>query len=118
MWTQANWCQFNQETRTNNGVKGYHNKLKQNCKQANAEFSTLVKELHKEAVFIHTTTVHVFCEQTTRKRKPAQLVRQEKLDSLWEKLIKKDIDAFRVVEKAANLNTPKITGQLKTQGQT
>ncbi|CAL4061183.1 unnamed protein product [Meganyctiphanes norvegica] len=106
MWNPSNWGHFNQAIRTNNDVEGFHNKMNHICQQANVEFSTLVKELHKEAVFIHTTAVHVFRGQTTRKRKPAQVACQDQLESLWEQLSNKKIDAFRVVKKAAGLITP------------
>ena len=64
MWNPSNWGQFDQAIRTNNDVEGFHNKMNHICQKPNVEFSTLVKELHKEAVFIYTTAVHVFRGQT------------------------------------------------------
>ena len=103
MWNPSNWGQFDQAIRTNNDVEGFHNKMNHICQKPNVEFSTLVKELHKEAGFIHTTAVRVFTGETTRKRKPAQVARQDKLNSLWDQLRNKKIDGLRVVEKAAGM---------------
>ncbi|CAG2216975.1 unnamed protein product [Mytilus edulis] len=45
----ATWCVFNQPTRTNNDVEGWHRRLNKKNNDEKPAFYTLIKRLHEEA---------------------------------------------------------------------
>ncbi|KAK8375337.1 hypothetical protein O3P69_008302 [Scylla paramamosain] len=83
LWPPTSWCIFNQSTRTNNDVEGYHRRINEKARNQAHQLYKLIPLLHAESCLV-PLQVQLLKEQKLKKyhRKRAQTT-QGRIFSYW-----------------------------------
>ncbi|XP_076082318.1 uncharacterized protein LOC143053402 [Mytilus galloprovincialis] len=104
----ATWCVFNQPTRTNNDVEGWHRRLNKKNNDEKPAFYTLIKRLHEEAQLLPIQIKLVSEGKLTRYQRKQARTNQAILFNMWEQYIAGYISTTRLLRQCGRVNGPVV----------
>ncbi|VDI15089.1 Hypothetical predicted protein [Mytilus galloprovincialis] len=104
----ATWCVFNQPTRTNNDVEGWHRRLNKKNNDEKPAFYTLIKRLHEEAQLLPIQIKLVSEGKLTRYQRKQARTNQAILFNMWEQYIAGSISTTRLLRQCGRVNGPVV----------
>ena len=90
LWTPSDWVQFREHNRTNNYAESYHSGLHKRVRQGNNPLFVLLRKLYAEAEGIAMSLTQ-FINYIPKKRKQRDVLFEEYLILLWNKLANRQI---------------------------
>lgn len=108
MRQKAMWYVFNQPTRTNNDVEGWHRRLNKKNNDEKPAFYTLIKRLHEEAQLLPIQIKLVSEGKLTRYQRKQARTNQAILFNMWEQYIAGSISTTRLLRQCGRVNGPVV----------
>ncbi|XP_063845359.1 uncharacterized protein LOC135091548 [Scylla paramamosain] len=108
LWPPTSWCIFNQSTRTNNDVEGYHRRINEKARNQAHQLYKLIPLLHAESCLV-PLQVQLVKEQKLKKyhRKRAQTT-QGRIFSYWRQYEEGTLTTSSLLKKCSRLTAPSL----------
>ena len=107
----ASWCVFNQSTRTNNDVKGWHRRLNKKTDDEKPPFYLLVRGLYEEAQLLPTQRKLVSEGKLSTYQRTQGRSNQAILFNLWEQYTAGSISTTRLLNQCGRVNGPVVEAE-------
>lgn len=104
----AAWCVFNQPTRTNNDVEGWHRRMNKKANDEKPPFYVLIPLLHKEAKLLPIQMKLVSEGKLTRYQRTVARTNQAILFNIWEQYSAGSISTTRLLNQCGRVNGPVV----------
>ena len=106
IWPVESWSVYNQPTRTNNDVEGWHRRINKKATDEKKPFYPLVPLLHEEATLLPTQLKMVTEAKLTRQQRSSSRYLQSKFFEVWELYENGQLSASQLLRTCGQLNGP------------
>jgi hypothetical protein len=106
IWSVESWSVYNQPTRTNNDVEGWHRRINKKATDEKKPFYLLVPLLHEEATLLPTQLKMVTEAKLTRQQRSSSRYLQSKFFEVWELYENGQLSASQLLRTCGQLNGP------------
>ena len=107
----ASWCIYQQPTRTNNDVEGWHRRLNKKTNDEKPPFYVLIPKLHEEAKFLPVQLKFVSEGKLTRYQRKQARTNQAIIFNLWEQYNSGAISTSRLLNQCGRVNGPIVEAE-------
>ena len=111
-WIDSTWCPprrwsvFQQATRTNNDLEGWHRRLNVKAKKGNLALYTMIHLLSQEAEMVNVQVRLVTQGVVLRNHRKKYKKLHNKLSQSWSKFIDGELSTFQLLKLCSRLNGP------------
>jgi hypothetical protein len=108
LWPPAVWCVFNQSTRTNNDVEGYHRRINEKARNQAHQLYKLIPLLHSESSRVPLQVQLVKESKLKRYHRKRAQTTQGQLFHYWTQYEEGSITTSSLLKKCSRLTAPTL----------
>ena len=108
LWPPSSWCAFRSSIRTNNDVKGWHNRLNQVSRHGKLDLYKLAPLLYREAQYVTLQAVLVSENRLHRYQKKAHKWTQGLLCKYWSSYADGELTTAQLLRKCSYIYSPRL----------